>query len=177
LHLDLVFQTYQVRLRAPDLGDIKRYSSGAVKRQLKGLVPRIFKDPSWPVIENYQFSFSSLTAAQKTDFENLYEAAIGQSITLYHSYGVTLTGYITNKSIEVLTEKDLCAYSLEFEFLATVISYPVGDCLPTVNTTPLPGAANFFSTLENDTNYQLYDETRINRLQSETGDYLYPENI
>lgn len=177
--IDLTYSTYSVSLRGPELGDILRFSSGALNRQLKGGLPKIVKDLTWPVIEIRQYSFKSLKESTITSFETLYKAAIGQSVTLVESYGVALTGFIMNPIIEILTIKDLCFYDLEFEYLATVISYPIGDALTDPNfdtVTPVVGESNFYSTLENDYHYQLLGEADDGQLESETGEPFFGEN-
>lgn len=179
--ISLTYSTYSVTLRSADLGDILRFSDGAVKRPLKGGLPKIFKDPSWPVIEIRQFSFTGLTETQITAFRNLYKAAIGLSVTLVESYGVALTGFIMNPTIEILEIRDTCWYDLEFEYLCTLVAYQTGDCLTADNydtITPVPGQSNFHSTLENDTFYQLLDEaTGAEQLQSEVEEDFYGENF
>ena len=179
MSLSLTYSTYSVTLRGPEIGDTKRYYSGALTRTTKGLYPQIFKNDDWPVLEYYQYSFRSLTKEQVDDFLELYEAAVGKSVTLEESYGVTLTGYIVNQAIEQLTIKDDCSYDLEFEFLATIVSFPVGDCLndPNYDTiTPEVGDSNFHSTVENDTYYQLHGEDS-EQLEGEDSELLYGENF
>lgn len=176
--LNLTYSTYSASLPSPELGDILRYSSQAVNRQLKGGLPKIFKDPSWPVIEIRQYSIKNCTLAQVTDFENLYRASIGLSVTLEESYGVILTGYIMNTTVEILTldDRNCGSYDFEFEYLATSVSYPIGDCLADYEIiTPVFGDSNFHSTLENDTFYQLFDENSI-RLSDENGSLLFIES-
>ena len=180
--LNLTYSTYSVTLPSPELGDIVRFSSGAINRKLKGGLPKIFKDPLWPVIEIRQYSIRNCTLVQKTDFENLYRAAVGLSVTLQESYGVLLTGFIMNPTVEILTIDDkLCgSYDIEFEYLATIVSYQVGNCLTDplyVAVTPVLGASNFHSTLENDTFYQLFNESATERLQDESNGYLMLESF
>lgn len=177
--ISLSYSTYTANLRSSDLGDILRFSSQAVTRTLKGGLPKIFKDPSWPVLEIRQYSFSSLTLAQITDFENLYRESIGMVITLIESYGVSITGIIMNPTIEILTIRDNCAYDLEFEFLATIVSYPVGNCIESTlytTVTPTVGQTNYHLTFENLFIYGFYTEDETQRLQSETGEYLMIES-
>jgi len=179
LPLSLTYNTTTVVLRSPELDDILRFSSQAITRQLKGGLPKIFKDPLWPVIEIRQYSFRHLSKTQITDFENLYRASIGLSILLQESYGVTLTGFIMNPTIEILTIKDLCSYDLEFEFLATVVSYLTGECVEDPNytaVTPEPGDPEFHGTLENDFYYQFWNELGSERMQSEAGAYVFRES-
>ena len=165
--INLTYSTYSCILPSPDLDDILRFSSQAVNRQLKGGLPKIFKDPLWPVIEIRQYSIRNCTLSQITDFENLYRAAIGLTITLQESYGVSLTGLIMNPTIEILTldDRDCGSYDLEFEFLATVISYLTGDCNLSI-VTPEYGDSNYNRTLDNDLFENLYFED---------GDFLYTE--
>lgn len=179
--LSLIYDTYSVVLPSPELGDILRFSDQAVRRQLKGGLPKIFKDATWPVIEIRQYNVRNLTLTQKTDFENLYKAAVGNSVTLQESYGVLLTGFIMNSTIEFLDMDDrLCgSWDVEFEFLATLISYPTGNCIDDplyTIITPTPDQSNFFSTLENDAFYQLINEAESDRLQTEDGEFLYLES-
>jgi hypothetical protein len=179
LAINLTYEAYSVTLVGPELGDILRFSSGAVNRQLKGGLPKIAKDPSWPVIEIRQYSFKAQRETIIDAFEVLYKAAVGLSVTLVESYGVVLTGYIMNPTIEILTIKDACFYDLEFEYLATIISYPIGNALtdPDYETvTPVEGDDDFISTLENDRYYQLLGEADELQLLGENGASLYGEN-
>lgn len=178
--ISLTYSTYSVSLVSADLGDILRFESGAVVRNLKGGLPKIFKDPLWPVIEKRQYSFTGLKEAQVNDFEALYRASIGLSVTLSESYGVALTGFIINPVIEILEIRDLCWYDIEFEYLATLISYQVGGCYGSLdyNTiTPVPGQSNYYPTLENDYFYQLLSEAEAAHFEMEEGGYLYGENF
>ena len=172
--LSLTYSTYSCVLPSPELGDILRFSSGAINRKLKGGLPKIFKDPLWPVIEIRQYSIRNCTLVQKTDFENLYRAAVGLSVTLQDSYGVLINGLIMNPTVEVLSldDRNCGSYDIEFEFLCTVIKYPLEDCL-TQTFTIVEDTLN--RTLENDAYYTITTEAG-SPLTNEAGSPLFIES-
>jgi hypothetical protein len=96
------------------------------------------------------------------------------SVTLQDSYGVLINGLIMNPTVEVLTLDDkLCGSSdIEFEFLCTVIKYPLEDCLTQLFTI-VEDTLNL--TLENDAYYTITTELG-GPLTNEAGSPLYIES-
>lgn len=172
----LEYNSTTVVLPSPEKDNVKRYSSQAIKRWLKGGLPKIVKDPLWPVTETYQWRFHNVTAALKEDFKNLHEASKGLVIQVTDHLGVGLTGIITSPTIEYLTIKDLCSYDFEFEFLATNISFGTNACLTDLVTvvTPAPGDSNYHATLENNP-FAMTNQTGTETLTDESGQQLYLE--
>jgi hypothetical protein len=171
----LVYGGTTVILPSPELDDAKRFSTQAVKRWGKCGLPRIVKDPTWPVFETYSWKFRAITQALATDFINLYKASKGQVIQITDHLGVGLTGIITSPAVEVLTMKDVCSSDFEFDFLATRISFATGTCLANkLVRTPVVGDADYNATLENNP-YTLTNQSGTEPLLNSSGQPLVLE--
>ena len=106
-----------------------RFTDQSVRRPLPFGQLKVFKDPTWPVIETFVYDIYRLTETQRDDFVELINAASGLQVGITDHYGAVRSGYIVTPVNEILTIRDSCWYDVHFEFMTNIaIVNIVGDC-------------------------------------------------
>jgi hypothetical protein len=166
LSLTLNYNATTVILPNPNFGDIKRFTSQRLFRRMKGGNRKIFKDPNWPVVENFVYEVSKITTALRNSLIAFFQQSLGQEITLTDHYGIQRTGYIVTPSAEIVTTRaDGCSYDISFEFMANEISFLIGDCEGSTSiVSPNPGDSDpylYNRRIDDLTQYEIQDENDI----------------
>jgi len=163
MSLTLVYSSTTVILPNPSFGDIKRFTSQRIFRKTKGGNRKSFKDPDWPVVENFPYQIERLNETQRDDFLDFLIESLGKQVTITDHYGIPRTGYIVTPSTEIITvREDGCSFDASFEFMANQITFLTGECEGSTSiVSPAPGATGDYlynKTLDDGSWYQIQDE-------------------
>lgn len=173
--MNISYTPYNVDLPNPIFGDSIKFSSQGIKRIMPQGQLKVFKDPDWPVLETFTYDIHKLTKAQKDDFIQLINACVGNEVTITDHNGAIRTGFIITPVNEILTLQDSCWYDIHFEYMATAIVTPIGDCHDDISIDiPYPGDSDYIRTIGDESYYRIYDEDDA-KMYAENDDDLWIE--
>jgi hypothetical protein len=126
-------------------------------------------------VETFTYDIHRLNEAQKDEIIELFNAGVGQIITITEHHGALRTGFLVTPVNEILTMKDGCWYDLHFEFMANVISNILGDSHDDITIdTPIPGDDDYIPTVGDPSYYRIYAEDD-SKMYAENDDDLWIE--
>lgn len=102
-------------LRAPELGNDNTLTVEAVRQVTMANVMVIGRNPIWPIVEIYKYTFSTLTDAQVDSYFNFINASAGKEIGLRDHRDQNYRGYILNPEAAVSTDQS-CSNNLSISF-------------------------------------------------------------
>jgi len=106
----------QITLRSPDLGNTEQVGRGQYIGRLRSGEIVSVHDTDWPQVRKRVFSFSVITEAVIDDLRTFLSTTAGLKIRIIDHLDNAYDGYITTPTNEIITVKDTCSYSINFEF-------------------------------------------------------------
>jgi len=108
--------TATVTLPAPVMGDIEELTVTRIQRKSRGGDAISYKATQWPTFEIRQFSFQTLSDAQKDALLNLIDLSLGDLVRVRDHENRTWDGLIVNPNGEFAEVFNECGHSAQFWF-------------------------------------------------------------
>jgi len=107
-----------LRLKAPELGNIDRIEFLRIQRETRGGDLEIYSDPVWPIIETLVWTFKNISRIDAANTLNFLEQTVGQTIELIDYEGNVWTGIISTPAPDVKCTSDMnCgSYDVTIEY-------------------------------------------------------------
>lgn len=110
--------THNITLRAPIFGDSRVLTVEATRDTTMANVLLIGRNPLWPIINVFTYSFTGLDEGVIDDYFEFVKASVGKEIGLRDHRGQTWRGFILNPDGQSTQEQE-CNNDLEISFRGT----------------------------------------------------------
>lgn len=115
LYLTTFDGRYSVRLRNPEIDNIRRNSYRRVFRESRGGILNAFRDDSWVTIQTLLFTVQAMKTTMAEDLQQFFQDTLGEEIVLVDWDGEEWVGVVTNPQ-EFFVEDADGYWTLAFEF-------------------------------------------------------------
>lgn len=124
-HLSDLVLTYGatvVTLRSPQWGDSRTVIVESARDATMSNVLTIGRNPLWPTVEVFKFTFTALSDAVVSDYFAFSILTAGKQITLRDHQSQTWTGFILNPDGQSTQAGQQCDNDLEISFRGTLVA-------------------------------------------------------
>jgi len=114
--ITLSYGPLSVTLRAPTFNNTQSLNQTRIQRESINGKMKIYRDPIWPQIETFSWSFEGLTEEQKDEFLDFIYSTLGLEVNILDYEGRDWIGVISNPQVETSEELRECGYKVNLEF-------------------------------------------------------------